>query len=211
MTRVYATVIALGLAMSSVAARADEHRTPVVVRVYNVPTQPALDNEVLASAAALLAHAGVDVIWVRCFTRPRPEETCAPAIEPPDLGIVILNSPPAPQGRGADAALGEAYLAEDGSGVLANIFGDRVACMATSAGAHVGTLLGRVIAHELGHLLMGTSTHRGAGLMRAHWTSTELHQAPASVWAFTSADAADIRTGLDARTFAARRARGTRR
>ena len=40
-----------------------------------------------------------------------------------------------------------------------------------------GDLLGCVIAHELGHLLLGKSSHSEEGLMRARWEARELREA----------------------------------
>jgi hypothetical protein len=37
-----------------------------------------------------------------------------------------------------------------------------------------GITLGDLIAHELGHLLLGTSEHSVAGIMRARWQAREL-------------------------------------
>jgi hypothetical protein len=35
-------------------------------------------------------------------------------------------------------------------------------------------ILGHAMAHELGHLLLGTKAHSPGGLMRAHWTREDL-------------------------------------
>jgi hypothetical protein len=39
-----------------------------------------------------------------------------------------------------------------------------------------GELLGCVVAHELGHLLLGTASHSSTGLMSAVWQDPELQQ-----------------------------------
>ena len=57
-----------------------------------------------------------------------------------------------------------------GIGVLATIYFDRVMWLAHEAGTDSRVLLGRAIAHELGHLLLATTTHGPVGLMRAHWS-----------------------------------------
>lgn len=51
-------------------------------------------------------------------------------------------------------------------------------------------LLGRVVAHELGHLMMHTSSHAHRGLMRANWTPHEVRRNLAADWAFTADDIA---------------------
>jgi hypothetical protein len=53
--------------------------------------------------------------------------------------------------------------------------------------------MGRVTAHEIGHLLLGTNSHTVSGLMQAKWDLRRLHLTD---WQFTSADAAKIRSRL---------------
>jgi hypothetical protein len=40
----------------------------------------------------------------------------------------------------------------------------------------LGRILGSVIAHEMGHLLLGSNAHAISGIMRPHWESGELHR-----------------------------------
>ena len=37
-----------------------------------------------------------------------------------------------------------------------------------------GQILGHAVAHEIGHLLMGTNSHSSRGLMRGNWNVDEL-------------------------------------
>ena len=53
------------------------------------------------------------------------------------------------------------------TGVLATIFVDSVELIASLSEIDATLLLGRAIAHELGHLLLGTNAHSVRGLMRA--------------------------------------------
>lgn len=61
-------------------------------------------------------------------------------------------------------------------GAHAIIFYDRVErlCVASDTAPDVGTILGAVIAHELGHVLMGSEEHSPNGLMKARWGPKEL-------------------------------------
>jgi hypothetical protein len=45
--------------------------------------------------------------------------------------------------------------------------------------SHTGTaiILGHAMAHELGHLLLGTNSHSSDGLMRAQWNRGDLAEA----------------------------------
>ncbi len=60
-----------------------------------------------------------------------------------------------------------------GFGMLANVFSERAREMGSGAESQ-GITLGDLMAHELGHLLLGTSEHSVAGIMRARWQAREL-------------------------------------
>jgi hypothetical protein len=65
-------------------------------------------------------------------------------------------------------ALGYAYpFARAGFRVV--IFANRV----TSMDRHY-EVLGHVIAHEIGHVLIGTVEHSPSGVMRAHWSKADV-------------------------------------
>jgi len=49
-------------------------------------------------------------------------------------------------------------------------------------------LLGFAVAHEVGHLLLGTNTHAAAGLMRAVWSRSDIQRNHPADWLFTAAD-----------------------
>jgi hypothetical protein len=89
-------------------------------------------------------------------------------------------------------------------GTLATVFLDLIEPVAHRTGAGVHTLLGRAIAHEVGHLLLGTSTHSPTGLMRATWTDHELGRNDERDWLFGPTDRGLLR---DARLRVSRQAR----
>ena len=88
------------------------------------------------------------------------------------------------------------------AGSLATIFADRVESMATAAAFDPGVLLGRTIAHELAHLLIGTTEHSVHGLMRARWDARELERDRQRDWVLSRDEAARMRRGLTARAAA---------
>ena len=79
-------------------------------------------------------------------------------------------------------------MVNGGRGTLSTVYVTRVEAMARAAGATADVLLGRVIAHELGHLLIGTARHSSTGLMRAEWSVTELRRRRDDDWRFTPTD-----------------------
>ncbi len=83
-----------------------------------------------------------------------------------------------------------------GSGTLATIFINRVEDSARHAGSDLALLLGRAIAHEVGHLILRTNAHADEGLMRAIWTEQELARNAPDDWVFASSDRRQIRAAL---------------
>jgi hypothetical protein len=71
---------------------------------------------------------------------------------------------------------------------MATIFDEQVQTVAGRANVDRSELLGRALAHELGHLLLRVTGHSRTGLMRAVWTDTELEQNRPEDWIFTEAD-----------------------
>jgi hypothetical protein len=69
----------------------------------------------------------------------------------------------------------------------------RVQELARSGSAAVGLVLGHVVAHELGHLLLQRATHSAAGLMRA---TLDLRLAQQGRLLFTSAEGQAIRAAI---------------
>ena len=76
------------------------------------------------------------------------------------------------------------------SGGRASIFCDRIATM-PGAPTYFANPLGDVIAHEVGHLLLGANSHSPSGIMRANVDVRALH-----LQSFDKAQAHTIRTTL---------------
>jgi hypothetical protein len=164
---------------------------PVPVLVYSTVVDLGADDQRLALAVAneALATASVSIVWTVCT----PGSCLSPV--PAALKIRIVQSP-ADSGASAHL-LGHALIdPQTQSGELATVFVDRTQRLASELGIDDRVLLGRTIAHELGHLLMGTATHAGAGLMREVWLRDELVGTRPNDWAFDALDAAAIRDRL---------------
>jgi len=99
-----------------------------------------------------------------------------------------------------DAAPGILGIAVSGTRV-AQILYPRVARIAFAAGKPVARVLGIVIAHELGHLLLPPQSHSREGLMRA---SLNLQLAAARLLGFTLDQGALIRARVSEQPHMAR-------
>ena len=167
----------------------------VVVRAYNhFGVAPRELATALETARAILARAAIDVRWRECGQ-------CEEAPGPRELIVRIMAAP----AQAEPESLGYSLVdLQQRNGTLATIFANRVESLATAAAFDPGVLLGRTIAHELAHLLIGTTEHSTSGLMRAHWDAFELEHDRPQDWVLSRGEGTRMRRGLVAR---ARRAR----
>jgi hypothetical protein len=183
--------------LTSAAAAVPSVAAPLPVRTYDAyGVAPGDMAAAHATVQVLLKSAGIDVGWRECQARERSrsaDASCDQAIDTTEILVRIASG----AAWSNEGALG--YSAIDAvhqSGSLVTIFADRIEVMAARARVDAGTLLGRVMAHEIGHILLGTTRHSPTGLMRAHWRDDELQRNLASDWTFTAEDALRLRRGL---------------
>ena len=96
--------------------------------------------------------------------------------------------------------MGNSLVTVVGEATFATVFIDRVRAVARGAGVSERQLLGRAIAHEIGHLLLNTNTHAATGLMRATWSVAELRRHRDDDWQFDAEEAEMIRAAVVRRT-----------
>jgi hypothetical protein len=140
---------------------AQEHPQVTVV-VYNDAGIPArVIESAKETAERIYLDAGVTILW---------KDYRDPATGMTQLFVRIvrrsLNLP------GED--FGIAFVGGDGRGVQADIFYSGIEQLTSSA--NPAQVLGHVMAHELGHLLLGMNTHSRLGIMQAQWTDQQLRQ-----------------------------------
>ena len=83
------------------------------------------------------------------------------------------DKPPVTRSASSLDAMGRAYIGESGDCYLADAYFRAVQKLAGAHDADADALLGFVIAHELGHLLLGEG-HVPDGVMRAQWSGAEV-------------------------------------
>jgi hypothetical protein len=155
------------------------------------------------TAGTILRQAGVEVLWLECAAA--VDQHAAPAGEcqtPIAWNEVVLRLVPAgtadPRRHHVSLGFSSVDLQTRG-GTLATVYSDRIRALAQRAGTDPADLLGRAIAHEVGHLLLGTNQHSAGGLMRAIWSDTELRRNLPLDWLFSEAEAVAMRRGVAAR------------
>ena len=163
----------------------------ITVRVYDLYGLPTDQRaKALALAAETLAQANVSAHWIDCS---RDEHgvvapACLAVLQRGELVVRIMD-----RTQRGPHILGTAIVQEDGPNVIASIYAASTAERSAKSGVPLVTLLGRVTAHEIGHLLLGTNSHTPRGIMRAAWNLKVPHP---SEWQFTTADAAKIRSRM---------------
>jgi hypothetical protein len=155
-------ILILTVALSGwVEAAAQEHPQVTVV-VYNDAGIPAgVIESAKKTAERIYRDAGVAIMW---------RDHRAPATGATELFVRIvrrsLNLP------GED--FGIAFVGDDGEGVQADIFYSGIEQLTNNTSASAAQVMGHVMAHELGHLLLGMNSHSSFGIMQAHWTEQQL-------------------------------------
>jgi hypothetical protein len=162
----------------------------VTIRVYDLyGLSPDARHEALALAAETLAHAGVQAIIVDCTAGPAAATPCKTGLAEGEIMLRILRHP-----KDGAHVLGDAIVRGDaGPNTIATVYAAAIAERSRRTGTRLATIVGRVTAHEIGHLLLGTNRHAAQGLMKASWDVQRLGRGD---WAFTREDAAAIRQRL---------------
>ena len=180
--------------------------TTVVVRVYDANGVIAGTNrQALDHARKALEAASIDVVWRMCPASP----PCNRPLAPGELAIRIVRSPAPTVYTGTCRSAMRRWTHR-----AASACSRRSISIASSGSrtrpAPTAVLLGRAIAHELGHLLLATTTHGPVGLMRAHWSHEEVRRGQPRDWSFAPTELASMRRRAEARERDARLAWGTR-
>ncbi len=86
----------------------------------------------------------------------------------------------------------------EAQGTMALAFYGRIRVYSAELALDVSQMLGHVMAHELGHLLLPNDAHSFTGVMRGAWDRAQAAQATAGLLTFTPEQAALIRERLRA-------------
>jgi len=167
----------------------------ILVRVYDNAGVPTSDlNEALKQSFEILKRADVTVDWVQC---PARRSGTIPAIcdTPPAHSEMVVRLVEGAEKDRDRRPLGQPLLDPSSrTGVFATVFMNRVDRFAEVAQFSRPTVLGRAIAHEIGHLILGSNSHSETGLMREVWTVEQLIRNRPEDWRFTPAQTFELRS-----------------
>jgi hypothetical protein len=188
------------LSLAGLSAQPPATELKIEVDVYNYS---AVSSERQAraeqEAARIFERIGVATTWLDCPLTSHEavrKRACALPGAPTRFTLRLLSNSMADSlGVGGDI-FGSALL--EVFGVMANVYADRIRELA--GGREFEVILGRVITHELGHLLLGKNAHSAAGIMHARWRDQDLGLSRQAAMTFLPVEAKRIRAHVLART-----------
>ena len=151
----WAAAWALGASLAGpVVWAVDTATARVTIRLDDLAGTPAHDLEAAKSEMSRVFHAaGVDVHWIDTTATPRPGE----------LTLILLKHNAEQAGERGDVA-GQAFRAVS----RAYVYCDQLDTVTKRLPVDANMILGRVMAHEVGHLLLPPNSHSRIGIMRPH-------------------------------------------
>jgi hypothetical protein len=176
-------VISFAFPETIFASGADSSPT-IRIRVNNyTQATPAMLAGAEREAGRILGKAGLQTVWLDCppgHSTADPQDPCREPLQATDIALRVPSE--ASQNKFQDTAFGFAVVP-----VLASVYYDYVAHLARSDGAEfeIPIILGCVIAHEVGHLLLGSNSHSGSGIMQGQWERGQIRKAMTGTLLFT--------------------------
>lgn len=145
-----------------------------------------------SETSAIFRSADVKVVWQKCGSGPRAEVAARER-----RFTIRLRTDSAAQTTGTTSldAMGFTYLSVLDAGYLADAYYRTVELVAAEKNSDKAVLLGCVMAHELGHLLLGPG-HVPNGIMRTAWTQRDFDAIATGGMKFGAAQRASIRRAL---------------
>jgi hypothetical protein len=174
----------------SVKAPAQNWQPRVIVSVHNYAQ---IDSRLLPGSeqivSDILRKAGVETIWLACTSGDgsHSDADCAKPLGAADLNLNLPEPNATKLYHRADSVYGFTL------GKNAWVFFDRVKASALKHQLNTSHVLGNVLAHEIGHLLLGENAHSNWGLMRARWSTEQLMAASRGELSFSEIERGRIR------------------
>jgi hypothetical protein len=168
----------------------------ITVAVYddvNLPPRVLAGAE--DEAARVYQKEGVPISWIGCKSSNVDAEAdlrCQAPASPTRLNLRIIGH----ASKANAGVVGVAFLSAEGTGAYSDVSYDSVEKLDQEWHIGVARILGHVMAHELGHLLLGSNSHSQQGLMCPSWHRNELHRATTGSLLFSEEQARFIRERL---------------
>jgi hypothetical protein len=172
----------------------------LLIRVYDEAQVPAaVLHSATMETARLFGAAGIRISWEH-LSAELPEDigtdmTAVAFVKPDERPYLVIRLR-----RQTPANLFPRALAYSlpfaHRGAHVQIFYDRVEALIHSVNIADYVVLGHVMAHELGHVLLGSTEHASAGLMQANWTPAGWRLASEGLVVFHRDEIKQLRAGM---------------
>jgi hypothetical protein len=194
----------LAIVTATLSAKDPVSPLTITVHVYNYAGLDKNTTRVSASEAArIYQRVGVNIEWIDCPRTPEEADNypaCIQPTSPSRLTLRIISGQMAKRLRFSKKTFGRSWLPEMGGfGYVAAVSAQHAQAFARKIRHSEGSILGHLIAHELGHLLLGANSHAQTGIMRVPWRYKELEHIRQGTMFFDSTKAKQIRSGVQRR------------
>lgn len=171
----------------------------LTISVFNdAGVEPSVWLQAQGRASEIMRRSGISLIWLDCGSpvRRMPDPNCSAISYPTHLSVRVVPKISPVKGH----IFGQTFQDAAGEGNYVLVYYASIKVFRAATTVPAGELLGCVIAHELGHLLLGTASHSPTGLMSAVWQDPELRQAVGGNLFFTGGEGERIRFRFAAAT-----------
>jgi hypothetical protein len=151
-------------------------------------------------AGLIFGQAGLQIVWVNCRTPHSPialPDPCQESLRPNDILLRVVAKPT----KNAERRFEDPVFGFAAAPVLACVYYDFALDRAKADNAEydLPVILGGMIAHEVGHLLLGPNSHSRFGVMQARWGRKQIEQATIGTLIFSREQAKRMQAELQLR------------
>lgn len=145
----------------------------------------------------ILAMSGIQLRWIQCaaIVRPALPLACQSEARSAQIRVRILD-------KSAGGVFHDGIFGFATHPIFATVYYESALLLAqrsTDSASSVSTILGCLIAHEMGHLLLGANQHTASGLMQAQWDIGQIKRAMMGTLLFTPEQSRMMLRNVDGR------------
>jgi hypothetical protein len=146
----------------------------ITVAIYDdVHLSPQILAEAQDEAMTVYQKAGLAISWIECKSENMEADLrCQDPLSATRLLRIVPNA-----SKVGDRVFGVAFLSAEGTGAYTDVFYNSAQELDQEWHVGLARVLGHVMAHEIGHLLLGSNAHSRQGIMCPQWHKGELRLA----------------------------------
>jgi hypothetical protein len=175
-SRVIQSLLAMMMCTIPLFAFETEPNPTITILVYNLANTPRdILGEAEREAGRILSQAGVGVHWFDCSAGHSDvvsQDICQEGWGPINIGLRVLAKP-----TGSRKPQGEPFGFAIPPSLASAYYDHRARFISNEFGMGLSLILGCIMAHEIGHLLLAPNCHSAEGVMQAEWGQRQLRQA----------------------------------